>query len=130
MLAMFPKQALLLFGILFLIGVPVGILVDYLVNHKKFPQPSYCSGLEVHKEAHEVHLSFKYILKSNFLSKRMVLVGVLLILIINALIHINESLDDFSLISGISGFGFFDRFTHSERSDKHTYDACYYSSHN
>ena len=56
MLAMIPKQALMLFVILFVIAVVVGILVDIIGKKHNFMIQSECSdGYVVHDEYHDEH---------------------------------------------------------------------------
>ena len=56
MLAMIPKQALMLFVILFVIAVVVGILVDIIGKKHNFKIQSECSdGYVVHDEYHDEH---------------------------------------------------------------------------
>ena len=56
MLAMIPKQALILFVILFVIAVVVGILVDIIGKKHNFKIQSECSdGYVIHDEYHDEH---------------------------------------------------------------------------
>ena len=52
MLAMIPKQALILCAVLFVIAILVGWMVD-LVSKKRVPEPSCCEdGFKLHEEEH------------------------------------------------------------------------------
>jgi len=48
MLAMIPKQALLIFGILFVVGILAGILTDIFISKSKIGKTQYCKKLELH----------------------------------------------------------------------------------
>jgi len=48
MLAMFPDKALLLFGILFVLGIGSGWLIDKVVNLFKFKPCEACQLQQVH----------------------------------------------------------------------------------
>ena len=50
MLAMIPQKALLLAGILFVIGIIAGVLTDIIAGKRLIDQPDSCEGLEVHEE--------------------------------------------------------------------------------
>ncbi len=51
MLALFPRQALLLFGILFLVGIVGGWVVDHVVKRFKIKTTAYCcEEVVLHKE--------------------------------------------------------------------------------
>ncbi len=50
MLAMIPKQAVLLTGCLFVLGVAIGALADSLFGRRTTGQPACCEGFEVHAE--------------------------------------------------------------------------------
>jgi hypothetical protein len=49
MLALVPRQAILIFGICFAVGVLVGALVDSLASRRLRVDPLCCDGLEVHE---------------------------------------------------------------------------------
>ena len=56
MLAMIPKQALVLFVILFVIAVVVGILIDLIGKKRNFKIQSDCNdGYVIHDEYHDEH---------------------------------------------------------------------------
>ena len=56
MLAMIPKQALVLFVILFVIAVVVGILIDLIGKKRNFQIQSDCNdGYVIHDEYHDEH---------------------------------------------------------------------------
>lgn len=55
MLAMIPRQALILFAILFVLSIGCGLLVDYLFKDKKSIQVSCDQQFEVHSEDREHH---------------------------------------------------------------------------
>lgn len=61
MLAMFPKTALLIFGILFVIGTFSGKLVDYVVNKFNIKTCRDCDVPQYHKE----HEGYKHYLKEH-----------------------------------------------------------------
>lgn len=61
MLAMFPKDALLLFGILFIIGVFSGWLIDVIVKKYKISTCDNCEEMIVHKQER----TFKHYLKDH-----------------------------------------------------------------
>jgi hypothetical protein len=50
MLAMIPKQGLLVIGILFLLGILAGALTDIMLGRRKTSQPVSCEGFELHAE--------------------------------------------------------------------------------
>ncbi len=50
MLAEFPLQAILLFGILFLISVPAGMFFNYLVRKFNYTQRNKCQLAEIHPQ--------------------------------------------------------------------------------
>jgi len=52
MLAMIPKQALLLTGILFVIAVLAGALTDFIARRWITREALYCDGLQVHAQEH------------------------------------------------------------------------------
>lgn len=52
MLALIPKQALILFGILFIIGIVCGLLIDKL-NRNKTAEPLCPQDFEIHEDEHE-----------------------------------------------------------------------------
>lgn len=52
MLAMFPKRALLVTGVLFVLGIAAGVLTDAVVGKRRTRQPPRCAGFEVHSEEH------------------------------------------------------------------------------
>ena len=49
MLALVPRQAMLIFGICFAVGVLVGALVDAIASRRLSVEPLCCDGLEVHE---------------------------------------------------------------------------------
>jgi hypothetical protein len=49
MIALVPRQAMLVFGICFALGVLVGALVDAFVKRRSSPEALCCDGLEVHE---------------------------------------------------------------------------------
>ena len=49
MLALVPRQAMLIFGICFALGVLVGALVDAIASRRLSVEPLCCDGLEVHE---------------------------------------------------------------------------------
>ncbi len=51
MLAMIPKQALLLFSILFALGIAAGALTDAVVGHKRSQRELHAHPMELHDEA-------------------------------------------------------------------------------
>ena len=53
MIALFPGKALFLFGILFIYGVAVGVLVDKVFGRKTFGKAACDTGLAVHPEVSE-----------------------------------------------------------------------------
>lgn len=62
MLAMIPKTAIILFGILFLIGVFAGILIDKLIKRFRVEVCTNCESLVIHeKERNIKHFLFEHI---------------------------------------------------------------------
>jgi len=50
MFAVVPRQALIINGILFLIGIAVGISIDLIAGKRKHYRSTRCDGLEIHEE--------------------------------------------------------------------------------
>ena len=50
MLAMIPREALLLTGLLFVLGIVSGSVTDLVTGSRKTRRPSRCNGFEVHAE--------------------------------------------------------------------------------
>ena len=58
MLAMIPKDALILFGILFVVGILAGVLTDLITHRVKGAKIFCCEGLVLHEE-HESDFNLK-----------------------------------------------------------------------
>ena len=50
MLAMIPKKGLLVFGIIFVLGILAGALTDIMSGRRKTSKPVICEGFELHAE--------------------------------------------------------------------------------
>jgi hypothetical protein len=50
MLAMYPQRALVIFGVLFVLGIAAGALVDMIVKRRNLGEALGCEGLEIHEE--------------------------------------------------------------------------------
>jgi hypothetical protein len=62
MLAMFPKEAILLFGVLFVLGIVGGKTVDIIVKRFKIKTCQNCNELIVHQNEHGLqHFSYSHI---------------------------------------------------------------------
>jgi hypothetical protein len=81
MLAMIPNQALLIAAVLFLVGVAVGGLLDWVASKPKTRTPVVCEGLEIHAKEQCTCFSRSQILAQwkECSAARGVLVGVLML---------------------------------------------------
>lgn len=62
MLAMFPKEAAILLGVLFFLGVSGGKVIDMIVKHFKINTCQNCDDLVVHENEHGLkHFSYAHI---------------------------------------------------------------------
>ncbi len=61
MLAMFPKQAIILFAVLFMIGIFSGWLIDIIIKKYKIPVCENCKEMVVHPK----EIGFKHYLKEH-----------------------------------------------------------------
>lgn len=64
MIAMFPKEALLLFGILFVVGIIFGVITDYLNRDGKLKSKAKTDTFEVHEDEVMRPMNLKQILQS------------------------------------------------------------------
>jgi len=95
MLSLFPKKAVFLHFILFLIGVGSAFIMDKLVKYFKLKEPYKCEQELLHKEDEEYTLDFKRIL--NFFKKisftRFLLISLLIFFLYVIFIPGSELLD-------------------------------------
>ena len=85
MLAMFPKTALLIFGVLFIVGIFAGIITDFIVKRYNISICTDCEAIQFHKnETGFVHYFkehiWKHIIKKHIWKTFLWVFGALLIL--------------------------------------------------
>lgn len=85
MLAMFPKTALIMFGILFVIGIAVGYITDVIVKKYKIKVCSDCSTTLYHEQEHGAKHYWKehvlnHIIKKHLLKTFLWTAGAMLVL--------------------------------------------------
>lgn len=88
MLALFPGKAIVLFGVLLVIGIGMGILTDKLVQNHMLPQPYACEELELHPEEYDFSFSLKTIfqeLGQGFWKRITLITGLIVIIVVSSL---------------------------------------------
>ena len=71
MLAMFPKQAVILFAILFVIGIFSGWFIDFIVKKYKIPTCENCKGMVTHPQQKSFKPYFKEHIYGHIIKKHL-----------------------------------------------------------
>ncbi|MCD6463906.1 arsenic efflux protein [Candidatus Woesearchaeota archaeon] len=108
MLAMFPWKALLLFAILFVLGIVAGFLADKVVEKLKF-KPCEACVLKIHKQQVETTISFKSLKQVTFTKAVLTTIAVVLIVLtLTNVLPVREAWKKVTLIAllGVSAYVF------------------------